>query len=137
LAVATVQTWLKSGRWEQAMQLRPARRRGYQRRPVASGQAVSVPEMAPEQERARSSAATAGASKAVGPAVRQRGRAAQVPDRQSASSRTSLEGGTVAASEGGTARRPAASHPWRKPWSVRQQCRQAEARGEAQVAPAA
>jgi len=137
LAVATVRTWLKSGRWEQAMQLRPARRRGYQRRPVAGGQAVSLPEMAPEQEQATSSVATAGASKAAGLAVRERGRAVQVPDRQSEPSRTSLEGGTVAASEGGTVRRPAASHPWRKPWSVRQQCRQAEARGEAQVAPAA
>ncbi len=31
-AVATVRTWLKSGRWDEAMALRPPRHRAYQRR---------------------------------------------------------------------------------------------------------
>ncbi len=137
LAVATVRTWLKSGRWEEAMQLRPSRRRGYQRRLAACGQVVPVPEMAPEQVQTSSSAATAAPSLAAGIVVGDRGRAAGVRDRQPEPSQTALGDATTAALEGGTARRPAASHPWRKPWSVRQQCRQAEARREAQVAPAA
>src|SRR5919206_158370 len=34
-AVAKVRTWLKRGRWDEAMRLRPALRRSYQRQPRA------------------------------------------------------------------------------------------------------
>jgi hypothetical protein len=137
LAVATVRTWLKSGRWEEAMQLRVARRRGYQRRLAACGQPAPVPEMALKQERTTSSAAMAAPAVAAGAAVPYRRTAVRVPEMQPQPSLTTLESGSTAAPESGTVRRPAASHPWRKPWSVRQQCCQAEARGEAPVAPAA
>jgi hypothetical protein len=129
LAVAKVRTWLKSGRWEEAMRLRPRLRRRYQRRPGACGQEAPVPEMAPEGEQTSGATARAASALGAGRAVPDRGRAGRVVQGQQ---QPSLRG-----VEGGTARRPAASHPWRKPWSVGQQSHQAEARGQAHVAPAA
>jgi len=102
VAVATVRTWLKSGRWEEAMALRPRRQRTYQRlRERSSSVACPVQEQAAEQA---------------------------PPRRQKQQTRSPIAQAVEdvrAPSEAAT--RPAATHPWRKPWSNRQQRRVAEA----------
>ncbi|MFL5800254.1 MAG: ISKra4 family transposase [Roseiflexaceae bacterium] len=120
VAVASVRTWLKSGRWEEAMALRPRRQRSYQRlRERSSSVACRVQEeIGTQQERA----------------------AEQAPPRRQKQQPRSLIAQAAeearAASEAAT--RPAATHPWRKPWSSCQQRRVAEAgRADATVASAA
>jgi Uncharacterised protein family (UPF0236) len=109
VAVARVRTWLKSGRWEEAMALRPRRQRTYQRQGERSSSvACGVQEQTgAQQERAAEQA----------PARRQK-QQTPVPKVQAAQE-------ARAPSEAPP--RPAATHPWRKPWSSRQQQRVAEA----------
>lgn len=53
-AVASVRAWLKSERWEEALELRPRRQRSYQRQQVGERTAV-VGEPVPKQQQAPSS----------------------------------------------------------------------------------
>jgi hypothetical protein len=121
-AVATVRSWLKSGRWAEAMALRPARQRK-----VRHLRAAQVQEEPAEDEGAMQLPA---AREVLGPGV-----AASCTDKQA----EALEPLTAVGPGGEAARsRPAASHPWRKPWSIRQQRLEAEARlTDATVASAA
>jgi hypothetical protein len=110
LAVAKVRTWLKSGRWEEAMRVRPGKRRSYRRHGQAAAQLGGE----------------AGARAAAG-----QGRVpmAEVPRRQT-ECRVEVRSGPAAAEpEAPSARgHPAADHPWRRPWSHRRQRQQMAAR---------
>jgi hypothetical protein len=109
LAVAKVRTWLKSGRWEEAMRLRPVVRRSYQRH----GQAAAQP------------GGEDGAAGQVGASV---AAVAEVPPRQSECQVGVRSGPAVAKQEAPAQRgRPAADHPWRRAWSLRRQRQQVEA----------
>ncbi|MFL5806230.1 MAG: ISKra4 family transposase [Roseiflexaceae bacterium] len=120
VAVASVRTWLKSGRWEEAMALRPRRQRSYQRqRERSSSEACPVQEQTgTQQERAAEQAP---------------------PRRQKQQPRSPIaQAAEEARAPSEAATRPAATHPWRKPWSSRQQRQVAEARlADAPVASAA
>jgi hypothetical protein len=98
-AVATVRAWLKSGRWAEAMALRPARGRGYQRQPVA-----------PAQD-AEGAAAAGAATASAGAGVRAGG---GLPPDVLATIHAELAQGQ-------------GPHPWRKAWSVQRQREQHEA----------
>jgi uncharacterized protein UPF0236 len=126
-AVATVRAWLKSGRWAEAMALRPARQRTYRR--VGSDQAE---EGQAESGRAPLVAtATESASQLLGGSVAV-GRCADERAAAPVDLQAEVGPGVDAAD------RPAATHPWRKPWSIRQQRRVAEAQcADATVASAA
>jgi hypothetical protein len=114
-AVAKVRTWLKSGRWEEAMRLRPAVRRGY----------------------VRQGSAEAGASRtaAVEPGLVEQGvvdeRACgqEAPGRKRGQARAGERSSPEEAARADQAPRvrPAADHPWRRAWSIRRQRQQAEA----------
>jgi len=97
-AVATVRAWLQSGRWADAMALRPARGRAYQRQHAQHPHAGGVPEAAA----ARPGAA---AADSAGSAVRE-GRG--LPPEVLATIRAEL----------GQDQGP---HPWRHAWSVKRQ----------------
>ena len=102
-AVATVRAWLKSERWAEAMALRPARGRGYQRKQGAPAQDADV---------AVAEAAPAGDATARGDEdVRVGG---GLPSDVLATLRAEL-----AQDQG--------PHPWRKAWSVKRQWDQHEA----------
>ncbi|GAC1565139.1 MAG: hypothetical protein NVS2B7_39300 [Herpetosiphon sp.] len=99
-AVATVRTWLKSGRWEEGMRLRPARQRPYQRCPreqAASSRVVQA-RAAADAPSPVHTAAVSGATPANDAA------AAILQVRAEWAQRR-------------------ASHPWKRPWSRRQQGR--------------
>jgi hypothetical protein len=102
-AVATVRAWLKSERWAEAMALRPARRRGYQRRPAPAGEEAS------ELGAVAAGTGDPGASADAGGRV---GRG--LPPEVLATIRTEQ------------AQKPAA-HPWRKAWSGKRQREQHQA----------
>ena len=126
-AVARVRTWLKSGRWEQAMALRPARQRTYRRVRAEQAEVGQA-----EAERAVEVCARESESQLLGSSV-VAGRCAD--EREAAAvdlqAEVELEGDAALG-------RRVAPHPWRKPWSIRQQRRLAEARlAEATVASAA
>ena len=104
-AVATVRAWLKSGRWAEAMALRPARGRSYTRQQpvapeVADGPVREVREGAP----AISPPVDAPVARGLSPEVLATIRAEQAHDKE--------------------------QHPWRKAWSVKQQQAQATQRTE-------
>ena len=101
--VATVRAWLKSGRWVEAMALRPARRRRYQRQqaPPAQDAAALVVAAAHPQAAAPSVSADERVGGGLPPAVLATIRAEQAQER--------------------------AAHPWRKAWSVKRQREQPEA----------
>lgn len=115
-AVATVRTWLRSGRWEEAMRLRPPLRRRYVRREEGAsagrGDGGVVSEC--EQE-----LRTAPAPAVVGTTLTQRRSRAEVPSSAPAAERA----------EQRPPARPAADHPWRRAWSRRRQCQQVEEQG--------
>lgn len=95
--VATVRAWLKSGRWAEAMALRPARGRGYQRQqPVGEPEVVDGP---------------VGAASEGAPAVHPPGAA---PVARGLSPE-------VLATIRAEAARDKEQHAWRKAWSVKQQ----------------
>src|SRR6185295_6896784 len=120
-AVATVRSWQKSGRWAEAMALRPRRQRTYQRQS--------------ERERSAVCPAQAGRGGQQEQAAVEHALVRQTKQRRQSKPAESAEN-VRAPSEAPT--RPAATHPWRKPWSVRQQCQVAEARcADATVASAA
>ncbi len=96
-AVATVRAWLKSGRWAEAMALRPARGRRYRRQPSVGEQEVAA---APVRE--------ARAAAPVGSPRRDPPPARGLPPAALATVRAELA-------------RDKEQHPWRKPWSVKQQ----------------
>lgn len=104
--VATVRAWLKSERWTEAMALRPAVRRSYQRQ--RSGLAVAAGEVATRV------ASPDGAGTAVGQTVR----AAQSGGRLAPAVRAKLRAEEANARE---------RHPWRTAWSVKRQREQAAA----------
>jgi hypothetical protein len=121
LAVATVRTWLKSGRWDEAMRLRQPLRRTYRRQQVGSA-----------------SADTSGADE-VGMVCTpdQAVAVASAPAVVLVGSRRCEHEAEVAPAAS-VAARPAAAHPWRRPWSIRRQRQVAEARlADATVASAA
>lgn len=94
--VATVRAWLKSGRWEEAMALRPARERTYERqKPVGEAKAEDTP-------------------------VREGVEAAVVRPAVDASVARGLSPEIVATVRAEAAR-DKGQHPWRKAWSVKQQ----------------
>jgi Uncharacterised protein family (UPF0236) len=97
-AVATVRAWLKSERWEEAMALRPARGRTYQRQ-AGLVRAAEVASVVQEQGAVREEAVrphTQGSrSEGLAPDVLMRVRAELAHEQ--------------------------ATHPWRRAWSVRQQ----------------
>jgi hypothetical protein len=95
-AVATVRAWLKGDRWHEAMVLRPAPSRGYQR----------------QQPRGARSRTTAPLAYAARPAMGSPPGAVPRP--------TGLSPEVLAQVRAELAHAPA-QHPWRKPWSKRQQ----------------
>ena len=112
-AVAKVRTWLKRGRWDEAMRLRPALRRSYQRQPRAeAGAGRQAGAQAAEQEQAGAPVAAE----------------AEVPRRQ-AEGRTGVTSGPalVDREQPWVRGRPAADHPWRRAWSIRRQRQQVAA----------
>lgn len=120
-AVARVRSWLKSGRWAEAMALRPARQRK-----VRQERAAAVQEAQGQVEGAMQLPAT---TEVLGSSA-----AGSCTDTHAAVERpAAMEPPGEAAGS-----RPATSHPWRRSWSIRQQRRQAEARlADAAVASAA
>jgi hypothetical protein len=121
-AVAKVRSWLKSGRWAEAMALRPARQRKVRQERAAvvqeaQGQLAGAMQLSAAREVLDGSATPSSTDK-----------------HAAAVERPAALGPAGAAADS----RPAARHPWRKPWSIRQQRRQAEARlADATVASAA
>lgn len=102
--VATVRAWLKSGRWAEALALRPARGRRYQRQPSVVEPAVA-------------DAPVRGATEAMGdPAV-------DVPRARALSPE-------VLATLHAEMAHDKAQHPWRTAWSVKQQRAQHSPRTE-------
>jgi hypothetical protein len=96
-AVATVRAWLKSGRWAEAMALRPARGRGYKRQqPVGELEVV---------------AGAVGEARAGDPALR------PPVDGPVACGLSPEVLATIRAEQA----RDKEQHPWRKAWSVKQQ----------------
>jgi hypothetical protein len=97
-AVATVRAWLKSGRWAEAMALRPARGRRYTRQQTGvAGVASDGP----------SAQATAAAGPPVSPAVAPPVACGLAPEVLA----------TIRAEQA----RDQEEHPWRKAWSGKQQ----------------
>lgn len=93
--VAVVRAWLKSGRWEEALALRPARGRGYVRQQrLVQGEVVQGEERAATEEAVRP-AMVAPASGGLPPEVLATIRAEMAQDK--------------------------AQHPWRTPWNAKQQ----------------
>jgi hypothetical protein len=108
-AVVAVRAWLKSGRWQEAIGLRVAPRRRYQRQ--RAPEEPSVVTLAAQEQRAAST----------------------TPRRSSA--KLPLD---VLARIRGEMAQEQATHPWRRAWSIRQQRRQATAqRTDVQAASAA
>ena len=105
-AVATVRAWLKSGRWAEAMALRPARGRCY------TWQRTVVAVEASDGPRERATAAVPPVSPVVDAPVA-RGLAPAVL-------------ATIRAEQA----RAKEQHPWRKAWSVKQQRAQHKQRTE-------
>lgn len=97
-AVSTVRAWLKSGRWSAAMALRRLPQRCYRRRV----QEQTGDELKGQEQEARVTPEAASTAKAVSREVIAQVQAELAQEQ--------------------------ASHSWRKPWSIRQQRRQAEAR---------
>lgn len=98
VAVARVRTWLKSGRWEEAMAVRPRRQRTYQR------------------QRERSSSVACGEQEQAG--AKEQGLTGRHKQPRPA---RSVQAAQEARAPSQAAARPATTHPWRKPWSIRQQ----------------
>jgi hypothetical protein len=120
LAVATVRTWLKSGRWEEAMLKRPAQRRRYHRQRSECAGAGAVTERC-----AAGQTVPASPVQAVQTVPRTQQRRTGVPSKVK-----------VAEQEEQTpVARPAASHPWRRAWSIRRQRQQVEAQGPEGAVP--
>jgi hypothetical protein len=119
-AVVAVRAMLKSGRWAEAMALRPVRMRTRAAARTADG---CLPPPPPHGD---SPAATTSASPSAAPPPRQHPQSlppavrAQV-QRELAEERT----------------RAKWCHPWKQPWSIRQQRAQAEARQQSQPPPTA
>ncbi len=101
LAVATVRTWRKSGRWAAALQLRPPQRRRY----VRQGRAPTPGAV----ERGLCAVPSRGAAR-TGTAALTR----QEARKQGAPAGAALPN----CSTGG---HPTAEHPWRRAWSIRRQ----------------
>ncbi len=98
-AVVSVRAWLKSGRWKEAMELRKIPQRSYQRR--NEPQQPEAEQQEPQQ-RAREDQATGGAGGKLSEELLARVQAELAQEQ--------------------------AFYSWRKPWSRRQQQRQAEQR---------
>lgn len=96
--VATVRAWLKSGRWAEAMALRPVRRRGYQRQQPREGSVAGAGPADPPQLEPSASAPRPG--RALTPEVLATLRAELDQER--------------------------GPHPWRKAWSRRRQQEEAD-----------
>ncbi len=96
-AVATVRAWLKSGRWQEALALRAAPRRCYERQ---------RPRARPEVVGSTCRAERAGEEVAASPAI--------VPATRGLSPDVLAQVRAEMAQERGT-------HPWRTPWSVKRQ----------------
>jgi hypothetical protein len=108
-AVSTVRAWLKSGRWGAAMALRQVPQRCYRRRVQEQATGAKLEEQAQ---------GTRAAPEAAPPA-------------------STLSGELLARVQAELAQEQA-SYSWHKPWSIRQQRRQAEARlADATLASAA
>ncbi len=105
-AVAAVRAWLKSERWAEAMALRPASRRRYQRQHPAAELAVSGP----------AGLAAQGATGTADPAP-----AAPSPPQLPVEVRATVH------AERASSR---AQHPWRKAWSISRQRAQHEEHAE-------
>jgi hypothetical protein len=104
--VAVVRAWLKSGRWEEAMGLRRAPGRGYERKGRVAEGTESGAGMAGEQR------AAGAAARGLPPEVLAQVRAEMAQERK--------------------------QHPWRRPWSSKQQRAHHEERvGQARPAAAA
>jgi hypothetical protein len=105
-AVAVVRAWLKSERWQEAMELRGAPKRGYER------------QMPQERaEVASSMCATEGTdAPATGRSTASRGRGGLAPE--------------MLASVCAELRQDRGQHPWRKPWSVKRQREQHSGQAE-------
>ncbi len=104
--VAVVRAWLKSGRWEEAMGLRRAPGRGYERKGRVAEGTESGAGVAGEQR------AAGAAARGLPPEVLAQVRAEMAQERQ--------------------------QHPWRRPWSSKQQRAHHEERvGQARPAAAA
>lgn len=101
--VATVRAWLKSERWAEAMALRPARGRGYQRQEGAPAQDAAAPVPVPPP--------VGVAPASVGADVCAGGRLAP----------------NVLATIQAELAQAQGPHPWRKAWSVKRQREQHEA----------
>jgi hypothetical protein len=123
LAVAKVRTWLKSGRWEEAMQLRPALRRTYQRQPreCASAGAGAMSERWVGDHAAPATLAPPVPATPCTPPQRGAGVAPTAP--------------VAEREEQPPLVRPAADHPWRRAWSIRRQRQQLEAQGPEGAVP--
>lgn len=117
-AVARVRTWLKSGRWAEAMALRPMRQRSYRRGGEEQLEAGTVEQSGKGLEVAAAEQAgdLQGSGQKAG--ARRDAPAAPAVVQQ-------VEVKPTAERAGG---QPAASHPWYKPWSIRQQRQVVEAR---------
>jgi hypothetical protein len=108
-AVSTVRAWLKSGRWEAAMRLRRVPQRCYRRR---------VQEQATEAK------------------VEEQAQGVQPPPEAAPTASTLSE--ELRARVQAELAQEQALYSWRKPWSIRQQRRQAEVRrADATLTPAA
>jgi hypothetical protein len=108
--VAVVRAWLKSGRWAEAMGLRAAPRRGYERKDCVRKREEDGAGVSEEQGRAAVSPAAVPVGRGLPPEVLAQVRAEMAQERQ--------------------------QHPWRRPWSRKQQRAHYEERGD-HVRPAA
>ena len=96
--VATVRAWLKSGRWAEAMALRPHRQRTYARAHPSAAEACPAADVPSTKVPAPVPPALSTGQSALPIPLRERSQAELAAER--------------------------ANHPWRKPWSVRQQRKQ-------------
>lgn len=124
-AVATARSWLKSGRWAEAMALRPMRQRSYRRVGAKEAEAGKIEQGCTGREVATTEQA--------GEPHAGRKKEGTHTDAAAVARQAEMESGAD-----GLVGREAASHPWRKPWSIRQQRQMVEARrADATVASAA
>jgi hypothetical protein len=102
--VVKVRAWLKSGRWGEAMTLRPAPRRGYQRQP---GRATTAPTVSKDEDGVAEGQTILGASRPPAPAAAPPALPTVPPE--------------VLAAVQAELAQERAQHPWRRAWSRRQQ----------------
>jgi hypothetical protein len=101
--VAVVRAWLKSGRWAEAMALRPAPGRGYERQEGMRQREDDGVGVGKEQGRAAATPAAVPAGRGLPAEMLEQVRAELAQERQ--------------------------QHPWRRPWSSKQQRAHAEEQG--------